>query len=608
MPDSALYYAELQFDFASEKKLKKYMASALSAKAYIHYLKSSYASSLKLYIESLKRYEEIADKNGIADVQIGIGNIYVQQHNTKKAMEYYSKNLKYYVDNNDKNGIARMYNNLGRVYSEEHDYDKAIEYYNQCLSIRNELNDKSGAARALGNIAYTHNFKNEFEKAVEFFLRCIEIFEELGDKEGLANAYSGIAHAYLRLEKFKESITFASKSLQIAKEHEIIYEEVNASRTLYQAYKKQGKIKEAMKMLELSTRLKEQQLEKNNLDELLKLQFKYDFEKKTHADSIKTSEAIKVTEARLQTQREQLAKERTQRIMLYGSILFLLVFAGFIYNRFKISQQQQNTIQLQKNHLESQHKIVEQKNREITDSINYAKRIQTAILPPQKTVLEYLKNSFILYLPKDIVAGDFYWIEPTQNSILFAVADCTGHGVPGAMVSVICHNALNRAVREYRLTKPGRILDKTREIIIQEFEKSDDEVKDGMDIALCAISNNELLYAGANNPLWIIRNNELIEICADKQPIGKFDKLQPYHTHVVQLQKDDTLYIFSDGFADQFGGKKGKKFKTPKLRELLLSVQDKSIPQQKEILIQTLENWKGNIEQVDDICVIGIKI
>jgi serine phosphatase RsbU (regulator of sigma subunit) len=222
-------------------------------------------------------------------------------------------------------------------------------------------------------------------------------------------------------------------------------------------------------------------------------------------------------------------------------------------------------------------------------------------------------DSFVIYEPKDIVAGDFYWMTQKENNVIFAAADCTGHGVPGALVSVICNNALNRSVREYNLSDPGKILDKTREIFIQEFEKSDEDVKDGMDIALCSLSVDDkqssvLKYAGAHNPLWIIRNGELIEYKANKQPIGKFDHVQPYFTHSINLKKGDTFYIFSDGFADQFGGEKGKKFKSANFKKLLLSVQDKSMEEQKKTILETFLSWKGNLEQLDDVCVIGVRV
>ena len=257
-----------------------------------------------------------------------------------------------------------------------------------------------------------------------------------------------------------------------------------------------------------------------------------------------------------------------------------------------------------------QRDIVKERNTEILDSISYAKRIQAAILPTYKLVKEYLENSFVLYKPKDIVAGDFYWIEHRDNKILFAAADCTGHGVPGAMISVICNNGLNRAVREFGLTEPGKILDKTREIIIQEFEKSEEEVRDGMDIALCSLEGKKLRYAGANNPLWVAKKGaeEILEIRADKQPIGKYETQTPYATHVLDLEAGDTIYIFSDGYADQFGGAKGKKFKAANFKKLLLSVQNEPMERQREIVDEVFENWKGSIEQLDDVCVIGVRI
>ena len=252
--------------------------------------------------------------------------------------------------------------------------------------------------------------------------------------------------------------------------------------------------------------------------------------------------------------------------------------------------------------------IVEEKSQEITDSIEYAKTIQSAILPSSKVINEFLKDSFVLYKPKDIVAGDFYWMEAKADRILFAVADCTGHGVPGAMISVVCNNALNRSVREFNLSDPGQILDKARDIVIQEFEKSETEVRDGMDIAICSLIEDKLEYAGAHNPLWIIRNGILIETKANKQPIGKFENLQPYNTHSFQLEKGDTIYIFSDGYSDQFGGTRGKKYKTTNFKNFLLSIQENSMEKQLSLLDAEFEKWRGSMEQIDDVCVIGLRI
>ncbi|NOQ71146.1 MAG: SpoIIE family protein phosphatase [Crocinitomix sp.] len=291
--------------------------------------------------------------------------------------------------------------------------------------------------------------------------------------------------------------------------------------------------------------------------------------------------------------------------------LFILSIFGFgylIYYAVQTSQKFVKSLEEFHRTVESQKDTIIEKNEEITESILYAKRIQNAILPPSRLVKEYFKESFILYKPKDIVAGDFYWMEDLGDTILFAAADCTGHGVPGAMVSVICHNALNRAVREYRLTDPGEILDKVRSIVIEEFGESDDDVKDGMDIALCALKGNHLKYAGAHNPLWILRNNEIIETKANKEPIGKFHDQNSFTTHSFNLEKADIIYIFSDGLVDQFGGEKEKKFKPVNLRRLLLDVQNQPLLTQRVSINEAFENWKGDLEQVDDVCMIGVKI
>lgn len=283
---------------------------------------------------------------------------------------------------------------------------------------------------------------------------------------------------------------------------------------------------------------------------------------------------------------------------------------------------------LQKKRQMRQKQIIEQSHREIRDSISYAKRIQSAILPPSKVVMKYLERSFILYKPKDIVAGDFYWMEYTQSSksnnlILVASCDCTGHGVPGAMVSVICNNALNRSVREFKLTDPGQILSKTREIVIKEFEKSDDDVQDGMDISLAVLDIDEsnkkyaIKWAGANNPLWIARKDQdfIEEIKPDKQPIGKYDRITDFKTHELDLNQGDTIYLFTDGFQDQFGGATkeqrdngGKKYKPARFKRLLVSIKELPMEQQKEAIDKTFKDWKGSLEQVDDICIIGIQM
>ena len=260
--------------------------------------------------------------------------------------------------------------------------------------------------------------------------------------------------------------------------------------------------------------------------------------------------------------------------------------------------------------LEEKSNTIKIQNKDILDSINYAKRLQDAILPPQEFLDQCISQNFIYYKPKDIVAGDFYWAEKVGDKFFIAAADSTGHGVPGALVSVVCSNALNRTIKEFKLTDPGKILDKTRELVLETFEKSASEVKDGMDISLLCIDskNKNIFWSGANNPLWYIQDNELKEIKADKQPIGKSDYPKPFTTHQIEYKENTTFYLFTDGLADQFGGPNGKKFKYKQFSDLLVKSNNLSQKKQADIINKAFSDWKGDLEQVDDVCVIGIKL
>jgi serine phosphatase RsbU (regulator of sigma subunit) len=261
--------------------------------------------------------------------------------------------------------------------------------------------------------------------------------------------------------------------------------------------------------------------------------------------------------------------------------------------------------------LDESHRELERKNKEIIDSITYARRIQNTILPPIEEFSKKFREYFLLYLPKDIVAGDFYWLETYKGKIYFAVADCTGHGVPGAMVSVVCSSALTRALTEENCITPGEILDKTKEIVVQKFSKSKENVRDGMDVSICCLDReNHLLYSGANNPLWIYRRNKGVieEILPDKQPVGNYPVRKSFETKSVEFQKDDIAYLFSDGFQDQFGGEKGKKLKAARLKKYLEEIAIEPLQVQREKLQSFFEEWKGNYEQIDDVCILGIKL
>lgn len=324
--------------------------------------------------------------------------------------------------------------------------------------------------------------------------------------------------------------------------------------------------------------------------------------KKTEMENASLAELL----TKQQLEEELLTAKNRSKSILIGVFSLALLFVFVLLYSMK---RKNKTITLQKQEIEIQKKSVEEIHYEMIDSITYAKRLQEAILPPIAMFGEALPDSFVLFKPKDIVSGDFYWMETSDRKIIIAAADCTGHGVPGAMVSVVCANALNRAVKEFGLLDPGAILDKTRELLVATFERSDREVRDGMDISLCVLDRNTLKasWAGANNPLWVIRDGEFLEYKANRQPIGKHAENSSFDTHVLEVLPGDNLYMFSDGFQDQFGGPRNKKYKVKNLKDFLTTICDKAPKLQSELLLAEFERWRGNFEQTDDICVIGIR-
>ncbi len=253
---------------------------------------------------------------------------------------------------------------------------------------------------------------------------------------------------------------------------------------------------------------------------------------------------------------------------------------------------------------------IEEKRKDTLDSIKYAKRIQTALLPTPDSIKSILKDVFVFYKPKDIVSGDFYWFDKLGNKILIAVADCTGHGVPGAMLSVLCTNYLNKVVGELNITSPALILDKINALMHEQFTKNKEEVDDGMDISLCCIDfeKNTIEFAGAHNPIYIIRDGNLIIYKGDKQPIGKSYKTKPFTNNSINTKPGDCFYLFSDGFADQFGGPKGKKYTYKQLQKSFLELHHLPMDEQHLMCFSLFNDWKGKLQQVDDVCLVGFRI
>lgn len=548
-----------------------------------------------IYLEKcLSVREKIGDQQGVASVLNNLGSIYKRQGDYPAALTYFNRSLKIQKDFDHQIGISTVLSNIGSCYNEMGEIDSSAIYYYEAFIIDSTINNVGGLARGYNNLATLYNADGNDEKALAYFLKAYDYAYEARSREGIASISTSIGNLYYDKGDVKSAKKYAEASLIHAEK--LGYPEFisRTAKLLSKIYVKEGNAEMALDMYQLYEEMKDSLNNVSTQQATQKLLAKQEYEKQKIIDEAEHAKKLS---------QEKAAKEKQTiySIFLLVGAIILVIFLVFVFNRLKITRKQKNII-------ETQHEQLEESHQEIKDSIAYAKRIQTAILPSNNRVKEILPNSFVLYLPKDVVAGDFYWMEAIENSVIFAAADCTGHGVPGAIVSVICNNALNRAVREFELTDPGKILDKTRELVIAEFEKSEEEVKDGMDIALCSITGNKLTYAGANNPLWIKKKNgEFVEIKGDKQPIGKYDQASPFTAHSLTLEKGDIIYIFSDGYADQFGGEKGKKLKSKGLRSILDELSGNAMTEQKLKLEAAFNTWKGDLEQLDDVCVIGIE-
>lgn len=581
----------------------------------------NYSKSLEYCYMVLNIANEINDIAQQINSRVRIADIFLELREYAKAEKLYidlieeieSDSIKY-----EKKLYLTVINNYGNLKKLKGEDEEALALYEKANKMALELNDIVVLTTTLANLGSIYHENGDFEKAKNYLLQSTSLRKKYNMKRGLASSYNNLARFYKKVNESDSTLFYANLAFNLAKEINSPNDILQSSEVLYLYYKEKNDLKNALKFNEIYSTMRILDKEKSYQKDIFKNQYDYEYKQKSQQDSIKALKEAELVELK---HKQEVINQKNNTYISLIALLASLLLGVIIYISSKKTRKKNEELLDKNKIISSQKNILEEKNKEITDSIKYAKRIQNAILPPQKVVKEHLKDSFIIYKPKDIVAGDFYWLEYKNDNVLFSAADCTGHGVPGAMVSVVCNNGLNRSVREYGITEPGKILDKTREIVIQEFEKSEENVKDGMDIALCSLKFNVpsseltepqtvaiLQYAGANNPLWVIRGGKIIEIKANKQPIGNFDNSTSFTTHEIQLQKGDTLYVFTDGFADQFGGPKGKKLMYKPFKELLLSIQSKMMDEQKIVLEQHFENWKGSLEQVDDVCIIGVRI
>jgi len=606
--DSSVLYCIDAVNLYSKHKEDKKLAESLIILGTVYDYQAKNKEALVIYSKAHKLFEKLNDTNGVARTLNNLGIMYYSQGDTVTGVEFLERCLVINQQIGNYEEVIWNVNNLGNIYMKMNNYPKALKMFKKALSIDDKVENKGGLAYTLKSIGNYYIAMGMPDSALYYHKKDLELYTKLKGESGIALSNTNIGRAYLLKGNYQLAKQYGETAYEITKNLNLAIRSHEVSELLKDVYPKTGEYKKALYFTNIWMQLKDSMHNINSERAALHQRMEYEYNQKEALANEKHTQ-----ELRISNEREQ--KQKILTIAIAGGLGLVVMFLIFVFNRLRVTKKQKLVIEEQKQEVEKQKEVIEESHKEITDSITYAKRIQSAILPPDKVVKEYLQESFILYKPKDIVAGDFYWLEsvaPTGNKkeqlILFAAADCTGHGVPGAMVSVVCNNALNRSVREHGLTEPGLILNKTRALIIDEFEKSDEDVKDGMDIALCSLEGNTLKYAGAHNPLWIIRGGEIQETKANKQPIGKFDNQLPYTTHTFDLQKGDSIYIFSDGYVDQFGGEKGKKFKAKAFRELLLSIQGKAMEEQKDIIDNSFESWRGNLEQIDDVCVIGVSV
>lgn len=614
--DSAIAWYNKGYEIGLKGGLKKNQGGALMGLGNIYNTVGDYEKAISFYTKGLLIQEEIADSAGMANSYTGLGVIFEQQGEYNKALEYQLKAIKIKERKKNKSSLATSYNNVGIINASLLKHDEALEYYFKALKIFENANSLNNMAMVCANIGNSYSAKKNTQEALAYKMKAYLIYKETANESGMAAQLLNLGIEYSNTGKNDQAISSMLESEKIAKHINAEQLLLDCYHALYNAYNLKANFKNAteysMKYIELYKKIynaeKAQQIDELNT--------KYETDKRTKEIEI-LNKNKKISELEISENKNRLNK---QRILIFsfiaaGLLLSLLVF--LLFNRNKLKQKTNEQLQVFNKELQIQKHLVEEKQKEIVDSITYARRLQQAILPGHTAIKNALRENqsdfFILYKPKDIVAGDFYFFENKNNSLFFAAADCTGHGVPGAMVSVVCSAALTRSVVEFNLTDTGEILNKTRELVLDTFSKSENVVQDGMDLSFLRIvydtSKNATIYwSGANNSLVYVQNNILKEIKADKQPIGQTVQPRPFKQNSLSLEKGDLLYLLTDGYPDQFGGPQGKKFKYKQLEQLLFSIHHLPMAEQNNILDTRLEEWKGKLEQVDDICIIGIKI
>lgn len=561
-----------------------------------------YDQALRVSLDAYKLYERTGNKRGMARALIISGNSYRKTKNVDKAITDYEKALEFAREVKDANLEASCLNNLSIIEGNRGDHEKALFYLEQARRIHERNNNQYPLAKVLNNIGSEYFEMDSLNLASEYFLMSLEIRKKVGDKRGQASTLANLGSVSMSQNNVDKAIEYYQRSLDLAKEIGALEVQMEVYLTLYEAYNEKEDPEKALNYYIAYTKIKDSIFTSDMSESVAEMQVRFDVEK---AEG----------EARAQAKQKKIIVVSS----VIGAILLLIIIVSIwrqSITRKKVNIElnlQKLEIENKNTELASAYQEIELKNKDITDSIRYARRIQEAILPEMEFASTFGKHGFVFYKPKDIVSGDFYWMERKGNLLLFAAVDCTGHGVPGAFVSIVCSNLLSQSVNEHGLRRPNDILNDVNARLSVTLRQRADEskVRDGMDIALCVLDTNTgvLEYAGAFNPAWIIRKGEIIELKADKFPVGNFEdeELRTYSSQQTQLEKGDRIYVFTDGYTDQFGGPEGKKFKRTRFIDFLKRIQSRPINDHLKLLEAEHMEWRGTLEQIDDILVMGVE-
>ena len=604
--EMSLFFAQKAKSLSKKINFRSGLISAYSNCGIAYYFKGDYTASLKNHTKAAELLDKSVEISRLSAIYTNIALVYIDLRKYASAELYLFKSLKIDKKRNQPKLIADTYNNIGTIYKDKEEYLKASGYFEQSLYYRKKANDTLGMPSTLTNLGSVNTQTGHYELAQNQLYSALSLYNKNKDVFGNALVYNCLGDLKIAEKKYDEAIDLYSKSLIVAYKNNMQSYISYSYEWIAYAYEKLENYKKAYEFHLKHSRISDQIYNSENAALLAEIQTKYETEKQKK----------QIIESKAELTRQS----TITNVFVFGFIIMsVLVF--FILKSYKMKIRNNKIILEQKLAVEAQNKIIEEKNqlvetqhKDIKDSIKYAKRIQGAILPPKNLWSSILPNSFVLYQPKDILSGDFYWIAETEEYKFIAAADCTGHGVPGALISIVNYNLLNRAVLEKHITNPGEILDAVNiwltESLHQTLENS--TIKDGMDISLISISKktNEIKFSGANNPLFVYSETGIKEYKGDKFPVGSFieEQVVSFKTISVEVNKGDMLYLFSDGYADQFGGEKGKKFKIKNLREEFKEAQKIPVKEQKKYLHQRFTEWKGDLEQVDDVMIIGIEL